>query len=102
MTSLRALRPAFPILLGASLMLTLSMGIRQSLGIFMQPLTRDIGISISEFTVAIAIQNLAWGFTQPIAGAYAARISCRQAAGRCGSPKTVRSCCGIEYLSRSG
>jgi predicted MFS family arabinose efflux permease len=73
MTSLRALRPAFPILLGASLMLTLSMGIRQSLGIFMQPLTQDIAISISEFTVAIAIQNLAWGFTQPIAGAYAAR-----------------------------
>jgi MFS family permease len=55
--------PGLPILLGASLMLTLSMGIRQSLGIFMQPLTRDIGISISEFTVAIAIQNLAWGFT---------------------------------------
>jgi predicted MFS family arabinose efflux permease len=77
MTALRALRPALPILLGASLMLTLSMGIRQSLGIFMQPLTRDIGISISEFTLAIAIQNLAWGFTQPIAGAYAARFGFR-------------------------
>jgi len=77
MTALRALRPVFPILLGASLMLTLSMGIRQSLGIFMQPLTRDVGISISEFTLAIAIQNLAWGFTQPIAGAYAARFGFR-------------------------
>lgn len=77
MTALRALRPVFLILLGASLMLTLSMGIRQSLGIFMQPLTRDVGISISEFTLAIAIQNLAWGFTQPIAGAYAARFGFR-------------------------
>ena len=77
MTALRALRPVFLILLGASLMLTLSMGIRQSLGILMQPLTRDIGISISEFTLAIAIQNLAWGFTQPIAGAYAARFGFR-------------------------
>ena len=77
MTSLRALRPAFPILIGASLMLTLSMGIRQSLGIFMQPLTQDIAISISQFTVAIAIQNLAWGFTQPIAGACAARYGFR-------------------------
>lgn len=77
MNALQALRPAFPILLGASLMLTLSMGIRQSLGIFMQPLTRDVGISISEFTLAIAIQNLAWGFTQPIAGAYAARFGFR-------------------------
>lgn len=77
MNALQALRPAFPILLGASLMLTLSMGIRQSLGIFMQPLTQDVGISISEFTLAIAIQNLAWGFTQPIAGAYAARFGFR-------------------------
>lgn len=77
MNALRALRPAFPILLGASLMLTLSMGIRQSLGIFMQPLTQDVGISISEFTLAIAIQNLAWGFTQPVAGAYAARFGFR-------------------------
>lgn len=77
MSSLRTLRPAFPILLGASLMLTLSMGIRQSLGIFMQPLTHDIAISISQFTLAIAVQNLAWGFTQPIAGAYAARYGFR-------------------------
>ncbi|MBB5050488.1 putative MFS family arabinose efflux permease [Afipia massiliensis] len=77
MNALQALRPAFPILFGASLMLTLSMGIRQSLGIFMQPLTQDVGISISEFTLAIAIQNLAWGFTQPIAGAYAARFGFR-------------------------
>lgn len=77
MNALQALRPASPILLGASLMLTLSMGIRQSLGIFMQPLTQDVGISISEFTLAIAIQNLAWGFTQPIAGAYAARFGFR-------------------------
>lgn len=77
MNALQALRPAFPILLGASLMLTLSMGIRQSLGIFMQPLTQDVGLSISEFTLAIAIQNLAWGFTQPIAGAYAARFGFR-------------------------
>jgi len=77
MNALQALRPALPILLGASLMLTLSMGIRQSLGIFMQPLTQDVGISISEFTLAIAIQNLAWGFTQPVAGAYAVRFGFR-------------------------
>ncbi len=69
MALLKALRPSLPILIGASLMLTLSMGLRQSLGIFMQPLTQDVGISISEFTLAIAVQNLAWGFLQPLAGA---------------------------------
>ncbi|CAN5432510.1 MFS transporter [soil metagenome] len=77
MNALQALRPALPILLGASLMLSLSMGIRQSLGIFMQPLTHDVAISISDFTLAIAIQNLAWGFMQPLAGAYTVRFGFR-------------------------
>jgi MFS family permease len=71
------LGPALPILIGTSLMLTLSMGLRQSLGIFMQPLTRDVGISISEFTLAIAVQNLAWGFLQPLAGALTVRYGFR-------------------------
>src|SRR6201992_131733 len=69
MALLKALRPSLPILIGASLMLTLSMGLRQSLGIFMQPLTHDVGITVSDFTLAIAMQNLAWGFLQPLVGA---------------------------------
>jgi predicted MFS family arabinose efflux permease len=77
MPLLKTLRPALPILIGASLMLTLSMGLRQSLGIFLQPLTRDVGISVSEFTLAIAVQNLAWGFLQPFAGAMTVRYSFR-------------------------
>ena len=77
MPLLQALRPALPILIGVSVMLTLSMGLRQSLGIFMPPLTRDIGISVSEFTLAVAVQNLAWGFLQPLAGAMTARYGFR-------------------------
>ena len=77
MPLLQVLRPMLPILIGTSLMLTLSMGLRQSLGIFMQPLTHDIGISISDFTLAIAIQNLAWGFLQPVAGALTVRFGFR-------------------------
>ncbi len=77
MPLLQVLRPTLPILIGTSLMLTLSMGLRQSLGIFMQPLTHDIGISVSDFTLAIAIQNLAWGFLQPLAGALAVRFGFR-------------------------
>jgi predicted MFS family arabinose efflux permease len=73
----RLLRPALPILIGASVMLTLSMGLRQSLGIFLQPLTRDVGISVSDFTLAIAVQNLAWGFLQPFAGALTVRYGFR-------------------------
>jgi predicted MFS family arabinose efflux permease len=77
MPLLQVLRPTLPILIGASIMLTLSMGLRQSLGIFMQPLTHDIGISVSDFTLAIAVQNLAWGFLQPLAGALTVRLGFR-------------------------
>ncbi|GGC75146.1 MFS transporter [Chelatococcus reniformis] len=74
---LHAIRPVMPILIGTALMLSLSMGLRQSLGIFLQPLTRDVAISVADFTLAIAVQNLAWGFLQPVAGAWAVRFGFR-------------------------
>jgi len=77
MALLQILRPTLPILIGASIMLTLSMGFRQSLGLFMQPLTQDIRISVSDFTLALAVQNLAWGFLQPFAGALTVRYGFR-------------------------
>jgi predicted MFS family arabinose efflux permease len=67
------LRPAMPILLGIAIMLSLSMGMRQSLGLFMTPATQDLGIAVAEFTLAIAVQNLGWGLVQPFVGAAAAR-----------------------------
>ena len=78
MSLFRALRPSLPILIGASVMLSLAMGLRQSLGIFMPPLTRDTGIAVSDFTLAIAVQNLAWGALQPLAGAWAVRLGMRR------------------------
>ena len=53
-------RAAWAILAGASLLLTIGMGVRQSLGIFMPGITRGIGISVADFTLAIAVQNLSW------------------------------------------
>jgi predicted MFS family arabinose efflux permease len=73
MSRWNALRPVLPLLIGASLMLTLAMGLRQSLGIFMPSLTRDIQIPVADFTLAIAVQNLGWGILQPFAGALAVR-----------------------------
>jgi predicted MFS family arabinose efflux permease len=77
MPDYKSLRPVLPILIGVSLVLSLAMGMRQSLGIFLQPLTRDIGISVSQFTIAIAVQNLTWGLLQPISGAWASRMGLR-------------------------
>ncbi|HYF19814.1 MAG TPA: MFS transporter, partial [Ramlibacter sp.] len=48
-----------------------------SLGIFIPSLTRDIGITVADFTLAIAVQNLAWGILQPFAGALAVRVGYR-------------------------
>jgi MFS family permease len=70
-------RAAIPILLAAALALALANGMRQSLGLFLQPVTKDLGIAVADFTLAIAIQNLAWGIAQPFAGAIAGRIGFR-------------------------
>lgn len=70
-------RETMMIVVGAALLLSLAMGLRQSLGIFMQPITADLGLEVAQFTLAIAIQNLAWGVFQPIAGALSARIGFR-------------------------
>jgi predicted MFS family arabinose efflux permease len=68
-----SLRPSLPILLGAAVTLSIAMGLRQSLGLFMAPATQDLGIAVAQFTLAIAVQNLGWGVLQPFAGAAAAR-----------------------------
>jgi predicted MFS family arabinose efflux permease len=68
---------AWPILLGVAVMLSVAMGLRQSLGLFMPPAVRDLGIAVGEFTLAIAVQNLIWGFAQPVAGAFAQRLGFR-------------------------
>jgi hypothetical protein len=57
----RGLRPALPILIGTAVMLSLSLGIRQSFGLFLQPITKDLALSVSDFTIAVSIQNLTWG-----------------------------------------
>ena len=73
MTSNSPIRPVLPILIAAALMLSLSFGIRQSLGLFMPSITRDIAVTVTDFTFAIAIQNLVWGLCQPFAGMFADR-----------------------------
>jgi len=65
------------VLTGASVMLTISMGMRQTWGLFVTPVTQDLGITIADFTLAIAIQNFTWGLTQPLIGAFADKFGCR-------------------------
>ena len=59
---------AYAMLGGAALMMTLAMGIRQNLGLFQAPASKDLGIAISDFALAISVQQVAWGLSQPFAG----------------------------------
>ena len=61
------------ILGGAALMLSLAMGMRQSFGLLQPHMIRDIGITAADFSLAIAIQNIVWGATQPFMGIMADR-----------------------------
>jgi predicted MFS family arabinose efflux permease len=65
------------VIAGASIMISLSMGMRQSMGLFLGPVTGDHVLSVADFTLAIAIQNIVWGLTQPFVGALADRFGAR-------------------------
>jgi predicted MFS family arabinose efflux permease len=65
------------ILIGIALLLTLGMGIRQSFGLFLTPVTRDLGVTAADFTLALAIQNVVWGLSQAVVGALADRFGLR-------------------------
>ena len=77
MTASVAIRQTRLILIGAGVMLSLGMGLRQSLGLFLTPVTRDLAVSAADFTLSIAIQNIVWGISQAPIGAFADRFGLR-------------------------
>lgn len=68
-----------PVLIGSCLILMVSFAIRASFGVFQIPIAEEFGWPRAEFSMAIAIQNLAWGIGQPIFGAIAERFGDRRA-----------------------
>lgn len=68
-----------PILIGGSLILLINFAMRASFGVFQIPIGEEFGWPRAEFSLAIAIQNLAWGIGQPIFGAFAERFGDRLA-----------------------
>ncbi|MFZ1338554.1 MAG: MFS transporter [Paracoccaceae bacterium] len=57
----------------------LGFAIRASFGVFQIPVAAEFGWARTEFSLAIAIQNLAWGIGQPIFGMLAERFGDRKA-----------------------
>src|SRR4051812_18885450 len=64
-------RSLVPLILLSGLIISLCMGLRQSLGLFMRPMGEELGITAAAFGFSIALQNIVWGIAQPFAGAIA-------------------------------
>ncbi len=57
----------------------LSFGFRQSLGLFLTPISLDLGIGRESFALSMGLMNLVWGLASPFAGAFADRHGCGRA-----------------------
>ena len=68
-----------PVLIGGSLILLISFAIRSTFGLFQIPIAEEFLWARSEFSMAIAIQNLAWGIGTPIFSAFAEKFGDRKA-----------------------
>ncbi|MCM2562783.1 MFS transporter [Lutimaribacter sp. EGI FJ00015] len=68
-----------PVLIVGCMIILVSFAVRASFGVFQIPIAEEFGWLRAEFSLAIAIQNLAWGIGQPLFGALAERLGDRMA-----------------------
>lgn len=68
-----------PVLLVGCVIVLVGFAIRASFGVFQIPIEEEFGWPRSEFSLAIAIQNLAWGFGSPFFGAFSEKLGDRKA-----------------------
>ena len=68
---------AIIVLVTAAMIISVSMGVRQSLGLFLPPLNTELAISASAFGLAMALQNIVWGISQPFLGLMGDRYGAR-------------------------
>ncbi|THU00273.1 MFS transporter [Lampropedia puyangensis] len=62
------------VVLAAASVFALTMGVRQTMGLFMSPLNTSTGLGVANISLAFAFGQLWWGLTQPFAGAVTDRI----------------------------
>jgi predicted MFS family arabinose efflux permease len=66
-------RSSWTLVLVAAAILMVTMGSRQSMGLFLSPLNTHTGLGIAGISLAMAIAQLVWGAVQPVFGAVADR-----------------------------
>ena len=61
----------WPLVLAATATLLVTMGIRQSVGLFVNPIGQSTGLGIAQISFALAVGQFVWGVVQPLFGAVA-------------------------------
>jgi predicted MFS family arabinose efflux permease len=61
--------PLWAIILTCATIAAIGMGVRQAMGLYVKPLSDDLGLGLEAFSMAVAIANIVWGMTAPFSGA---------------------------------
>jgi predicted MFS family arabinose efflux permease len=85
------------VLICAGLVVTLSMGLRHGFGLFLQPMTTELGLTRQNFAFALGMQSLVWGLAQPFVGMIADRFG----AGRVLVVGAIAYVLGLIFMSVS-
>ena len=72
-------RTPLAVLICGGIILTISLGTRHSFGLYLQPMTLDLGWSRQAFAIGLAIQNLVYGLATPFAGMVADKFGAARA-----------------------
>lgn len=66
--------PLWVVVVSGGLVAAISLGVRSTFGVFLDPIAETVGSGRSAVALAVAVQNLMWGLTQPLAGAVSDRF----------------------------
>src|SRR5215472_1193562 len=96
--AMRKMHPVWTLVMCAGAMLAINMGIRQTFGLYLKPISQDLNLDRQTFSLAMAILNLVWGITAPFAGA----LSDRFGAVRVALAGTASYILGLALLAAAG
>jgi predicted MFS family arabinose efflux permease len=96
----RATQPLWLVVLAAGLICAIAMGLRQVMGLYLPPMTTELGIGREPFSTAMAIANLTWGLGAVLAG----MVADRYGAGRVVVSGVLATMVGmyVMYAARNG
>ncbi|MBA4026556.1 MAG: hypothetical protein C0482_29800, partial [Gordonia sp.] len=86
--------PLWVVVLAAATVAGIGMGVRQVMGLYMKPVTTDLGLGREAFGLAIALANIVWGVAAPFTGA----ISDKYGTGRVVAMGALATSIGIYLL----